>query len=648
MPKCFYITTPVFYPNDRLHLGHAYCMVMAEIIARYKKSQGYQVYFQTGSDDHGEKNAKKALSLKLTPQQLVDKNVLLFQQLWKELNISEHIFYRTSSLEHKEKVQKIFTELLNKGDIYLGEYQGKYCVSCEDYVRDSKIVNNNFCPASNCQSELRKISEPAYFLRVSKYRSQLIEHYQKNPDFLLPSNAKKELFSNFLKEEVPDLCITRSDIAWGVPVPNQEKNKPCMVIYVWFEALLNYLNSEPGEKFFTTNFPEKEEVNNAKEVSCVVIRNENNKYLLVYNKKHNHWQFPGGKLEKDETPEVAAYREIFEETNLTIGNLEKIGEKSFSVDNIWWKLYFFSTSQYSGEIVIKEKETIGEIKFFSVREIEKINSQISDPVTEYLLKILNGGEIIHLIGKEITRFHALYWPIMLFFLNKRLPNKILVHGWLVDRQGKKASKSKGNVVDPLELLKKYPCDLLRSYFAARINFLQDGVCDEDLLKEFYHDFLVNNLSNLVSRVHRMLHLYNQGIVPEFEETKSEKLKSYYQQCDLVIKEFQKKMNRYELTEAFSQIQTLLEASNKLISDLTPWKLFEKGETELLNSTLNYLVNGIKIAAFLLNPITPETSQKIFARFNFDYHQLNWNNLLNFRTLNNLKINLSEKHLYTNL
>jgi methionyl-tRNA synthetase len=214
---------------------------------------------------------------------------------------------------------------------------------------------------------------------------------------------------------------------------------------------------------------------------------------------------------------------------------------------------------------------------------------------------------------------------MLFSLNKRLPTKILVHGWLVDRQGKKASKSKGNVVDPLQLLKKYPRDLLRAYFMARINFLQDGVCDEDLLKEFYHEFLVNNLSNLVSRTHRMLHLYNGGVVPEIPEYPlelNEKLKNYYQQCDLAVKEFQKKMNRYELTEAFSQIQNLLEASNKLISDLTPWKLFEKGDTALLNSTLNYLVNGIKIAAFLLNPIIPETSQQILGKFNLEYHQLN--------------------------
>ena len=281
MSRPFCITTPIFYPNDRLHLGHAYAMVLADIIACYKKGQGYQVYFQTGSDEHGEKIEKKANSLGISPQELVDKNVLLFKKLWKELGISEHIFYRTTSAIHKEKVQKIFTELLKKGDVYLGEYQGKYCVSCEDYVGDSKISDNNLCPTPNCQSELRKVNESAYFLRVSKYYSALTKHYSQNPDFLLPFNIKKELFENFLKNDVRDLCITRSDITWGISVPNNEK----MVIYVWFEALLNYLNSEPGEKFFLSELSSEKKIEDAKEVSCVAIQNKDNKYLLVYNKK---------------------------------------------------------------------------------------------------------------------------------------------------------------------------------------------------------------------------------------------------------------------------------------------------------------------------------------------------------------------------
>ncbi|RHZ35233.1 class I tRNA ligase family protein [endosymbiont GvMRE of Glomus versiforme] len=553
MTKFFYITTPIFYPNDCLHLGHAYTVVLADIIARYKKSQGYQVYLQTGSDEHGEKIEKKASSLGISPQELVDKNVLLFQQLWKELGISEHIFYRTSSKTHKEKVQIIFTELLNRDYIYLGEYQGKYCVACEDYVSNDKVIDNNFCPTPNCQTELRKVSEPAYFLRVSKYHPELVKYYSQNPDFLLPPNIKKELFKNFLKNDIRDLCITRSDIKWGIPVPNNEK----MVIYVWFEALLNYLNSEPGEKFFLSEFSEKKKIDNVKEVACAVIQNKNGEYLLVYNKKYSQWQFPGGKLEKRENAEEATKREIFEETNLVIEDLEKIGEENFYINNNWWKFHFYRTKKYSGEPLIKEKETIGEIKFFKISEIEKINSQLPDRVNEYLLKKLKSCEIVHLIGKEITRFHAIYWPIILFSLHKRLPNKILAHGWLTTPQGK-MSKSKGNVIDPLELLKskKYPKDFLRAYFIAKINFLQDGVCDEDLLKDFYHYFFVNNLSNLVSRVNKMLHLYNGGVIPELKgEVKNEKLVEYKKSVKLPWKNFKTKWTNMNLRTLFLKFKT---------------------------------------------------------------------------------------------
>ena len=646
MPKSFFITTPIFYPNDRLHLGHAYTTIITDIIARYKKSQGYQVYFQTGSDEHGEKIEKKALSLGLTPQELVDKNVSLFQQLWKELNISEHIFYRTSSPQHKEKIQKIFTRLLERGDIYLGKYKGSYCITCEDYITKGKITKEKTCPFFHLG--LREIEELAYFLRVSKYHSWLIEYYTQNPDFLLPTNAKKELFENFLKNDIPDLCITRQDLKWGVSVPGESE----MVIYVWFEALLNYLNSPVGEYFFFPKVPSDSKV---REFACVTVANQKNQYLLVYNKKRDKWVFPGGKLEKGETPETAAKRETWEETNLTITDLEKIGEETFYVNNIWWKGYFYQTQKYSGTIEIKdqEKEAIGEIKFLTIPEIQKIINQKPDRGVEYVLEKLTNTkkekkswEIVQVIGKEITRFHAIYWPIILKLLGARLPNKILVHGWLVDPKGEKASKSKGNVIDPLELLKKYPSDLIRAYFVAKINFLQDGVCSEELLRSFYHDFLVNNLSNLVSRVNKMLHLYNEGIIPEFK--KNEKLEKYYLDCKLSVEEFQKKMDQYELVNAFSHIQNLLDSSNKLINDLVPWELAKKGEITLLHSTLNYLSNGIKNLAFLLNPIMPETSEAIFQVFKIAKESLNWSNLLCFELINNIKTEVPKNHLFYNL
>ncbi|CAG8498313.1 2348_t:CDS:2 [Cetraspora pellucida] len=324
-------------------------MIITDIIVRYKKSQGCQIYFQTGSDDH-------------------------------ELGITEHIFYRTSTSTHKKKVQKIFTELLNKGDIYLGEYQGRYCVACEDYVSDSKVISDNRCPTPNCQSELRKIKEPAYFLRVSNYYQQLIEYYQKNPDFLLPPNIKKELFENFLKNEGRDLCITR------------------------------------------------------------------------------------GKIEPGETPETAAKREILEETNLTITDLEEI----------------------------------------------ELDSQKPDRGAEYVLEKLTGAKK----NKNSWEINTGSW------LNIRPV-------WSKRKQKQRQPK---------------------------INFLQDGICSEDLLKDFYHDFLVNNLKIRI-------------VASQKESLK--RLEEYQKKCNLAVAEFQKKMNQYELTQAFSQIQSLLNESNKLISDLAP-------------------------------------------------------------------------------
>lgn len=477
-------------------------MVIADIIARYKKTQNCRVYLQTGSDDHGEKNFKKALSLNLDPQELVDNNVRLFQELWKKLNISEHFFYRTSSPLHKKKIQEIFTKLLKQDDIYLSKYKGNYCISCEDYIINKN--EKNFCPS--CHSSLQIIEQPAYFLRIKKYYSWLIEYYNDNLDFIIPNNIKKEIINNFLSDDIRDLCITRQDMPWGVIVPNE----PHMTIYVWFEALLNYLISPKGEQ----NFSRK-----------------------------------------------------------------------------------------------------------------------------------NNQTIVHIIGKDISRFHCFYWPIMLKILNIRLPNKIIIHGLIMNR-GYKMSKSKGNVINPLTLLDNYTLDSLRAYFVAKIHFLQDGLIEEKLIQSFHQEFSVNNLSNLVSRINNMICLYYQKIIPRYSETDHLILKKYYSDCILLTNNFKKEMDDYKLTNAFEQINKLIGISNKLINDILPWELAKKNNHKTLETTLNYLINGIKITAFLLSSIMPETAHKMFNMININQKdEITWDNCLDFSYLNDIKINPLEEHMY---
>lgn len=477
MAKRFYVTTPIYYPSNILHLGHAYTTTIADVLARYKKSQGYKVFFLTGSDEHGQKITKSAAAKKMAPKVFVDEIVAEFKDLWTKLKIDYTHFIRTTDPSHIETVQKIFSALLKKGDIYLGKYQGWYCISDEEFVTDLQIdKTNNTC--KNCGGKLIELAEDSYFYKISDYSQKLLAYYQQHPTFIFPESRKNEMINNFIKPGLTDLSVTRTSFTWGVPVVENPKH----VVYVWIDALSNYLSAL-------------------------------------------------GYLQSDDS------------------NFQK---------------------------------------FWADEECE----------------------IVQLLGKEITRFHTIYWPILLMSLNLRQPNNILSHGWIVNDEGK-MSKSKGNIVDPRILIERYSADALRCFLIKEISFGADGKYSHEGFLQFFNSYLVNDLGNLLSRVIMMISKYSDSKIPKFD---NQTMKPY--QEDLIfsyqttIKDFQITMDQYQVTAAIEVVWKLVAKLNKLVDDVKPWDLFKHQQIAELNNVLSLFANGLFIISVLLAPILIDASVKM--------------------------------------
>ena len=475
MNKNFYISTPIYYPSANFHIGHCYTTIIADSIARYKRLTGYNVYFQTGSDEHGQKIETKAKEAGVTPKEYVDKIVDNAKDLWKSLNISYDYFIRTTDKDHEERVAKIFEKLYEKGDIYKGDYTGLYCTPCESFWTESQLIDGK-CP--DCGREVHLIKEEAYFFKLSKYADKLIKHYEENPEFLLPISRKNEMINNFIKPGLQDLCVSRTSFSWGIPVSFDKKH----VIYVWIDALTNYITS--------------------------------------------------------------------------LGYPDEIGDKF----NDFWPCD------------------------------------------------------LHLVGKEIVRFHAIIWPAILMALDLPLPKQVFGHGWLII-DGGKISKSLGNYKDPREYIEKYGVDAVRYFSLREVPFGSDGNFSEEALIARTNSDLANTLGNLVNRTISMTNKYFDGIVKNsnsYEEDKE------FEKCLETLKDkVENKMSTYEVGGALSEIFEVLRRSNKYVDETTPWILYKEGNLERLEKVLYNLLESIRICAILLSPFMPDTSVKIFKQLNTD-------------------------------
>ncbi len=489
MTKTFYITTPIYYPSGKLHIGSAYTTIACDVLARYKRMMNYDVFYLTGLDEHGQKIQQRAEEAGITPQEYVDSMAVGVKDLWQLLDISYDKFIRTTDDYHEKVVAQVFERLLEKGDIYLGEYSGWYSVSDEEFFTESQLAEvyrdeegNVIGGVAPSGHEVELVSEESYFFKLSNYADRLTAFYKEHPEFIQPDGRMNEMLKNFIEPGLEDLAVSRTTFSWGVKVPSDPKH----VVYVWIDALINYITA------------------------LGYGQNEHGNFDLFWQNDKNH-------------------------------------------------------------------------------------------------------EIIHMIGKDILRFHSIYWPIILMALDLPLPTRLVAHGWFVMKDGK-MSKSKGNVIYPEMLVERFGLDPLRYYLMRSLPVGSDGTfTPEDYLARINYE-LANDLGNLLNRTVAVINKYFDGQVPAYIENVTDYDADLAKVVAENIEEFHKQMNAVDFPRALDAVWNIISRTNKYIDETAPWVLAkEDGDEEQLRAVMAHLAASLRVVAHLIQPFMMSTSNAIMEQ-----------------------------------
>ena len=500
MSKC-YITTPIYYSSGSVHIGNSYTTIACDTLARYQRSMGRDTFYLTGMDEHGLKIAEAAEKAGITPQKFVDNIAAKTKELWKNLKVTNDSFIRTTDKFHEETVQKIFNKLLEKGDIYLGSYQGHYCVSCETFFTKTQLGEGDTCP--DCGKPTKMVAEESYFLNLKKYEKKLLEFIESHPNFIQPATRRNEVIS-FIQSGLEDLCVSRTSFTWGVKVPSNPKH----VVYVWIDALSNYITA------------------------------------LGYEQKN---------------------------------------------DELYQKYW------------------------------------------------VNNDKIYQVVGKDILRFHAIYWPILLMALDIPVNYSLYVHGWILNRDGK-MSKSRGGVVYPMDLVNVYGVDAVRYYLTKELPLGNDGLFSYERFIERYNNELANDLGNLVSRTVAMVEKYFGGIVPNVSADLSEFDNSLRNVVAENIALYKEKMEVFELQDAYEAVWNIVRRANKYIDETMPWALAkDESKVNELANVMYHLVETLRVVSILVSPCLVESAPKILESLGLSNEKLDIKNVEFGKSYDNVKV-----------